>query len=72
MSIVISILEKHSPGSIARLTGSMEICERCGSPYRRMAIGPGKFLCGACYPAPASLAHDRIRQYVAISSAKGD
>jgi hypothetical protein len=42
------------PRPLALIQGYMEICTECGKPFRRMATSPDvKFVCGACYPAPA-------------------
>jgi len=43
--------EKLMPGWIRRVTGFMDICEDCGSRYRRTKEA-GRAICGRCYPSP--------------------
>lgn len=45
----LSIREMEKPGTIAAVTGYMEVCDECGSPYRRMST-EGRAICGRCYP----------------------
>lgn len=47
--------EQMFPGEIVRVTGYMDICEDCGSRFRRMGTGP-RAICGRCYPVPNNFA----------------
>jgi len=47
----LSEREKFWPGYIRQSTGFMDICEDCGSRYRRTKEAD-RSICGRCYPSP--------------------
>ena len=44
----LSAREKLNPGTIKRLTRSMEVCHSCGEMFRRMCTDWRVFCCGRC------------------------